>query len=167
MMKSKFGKKAFNKQNNWLTSHQLQTTCYLVGANKSYEAKSLLADNFGRILSSQIDSQGSQPLELERQDPLHYTNYNLHMMSRLALVGKSLKVDMWNHTDESGCGSIYKAMRFAAEMIQEKGAISERDCEQNLSWLRIASKVYGDEVFADLAAKYEGDNSLYLDGLIV
>lgn len=160
---SDYGVKASKKDNNWLTSYYLQLVSYLHTAKEKELAKKIFIDNFEQIFSSQIDSNGSQINEEARDYPIHYCNYNLHMLSKLALIGENYNIDIWNYKNSLGCGSIHKAMIKTAQMIKEKNIVSEITPDYNLTWLKIAYKVYRDDIFKELYMEHENEPSYFLN----
>lgn len=64
-----------------------------------------------RRLDVQLAGDGSQPLELTRTRSWHYSAFNLLALTRLAMLGQHLGVDLWAHTTPNG-GSISKSVDF-------------------------------------------------------
>lgn len=59
----------------------------------------------------QFAADGSQPLELEREDGLHYSLFNLEAQLRLAQLAHGLGVDLWNYTAPNG-GSLKRGLAY-------------------------------------------------------
>jgi hypothetical protein len=62
-------------------------------------------------LDVQLAGDGSQPLELTRTRSWHYSAFNLLALTRLAMLGQHLGVDLWAHTTPHG-GSITHSVDF-------------------------------------------------------
>ena len=163
---SDYGIKNASRKNNWLTSYYLQLISYLYYAEDTNESKQTFENNFEKILCSQIDKDGKQQNELSRNYPIHYTNYNLHLLSKLAILGSRYNIDVWNYKDKDGNGNLYSAMLYAAKNIKNKQIISELCPHYNLTWLKIASNIYNDDIFKELSDKYENTPEYCLDNFL-
>lgn len=167
LMYSWFGNKASQTTNNWLTIYYLQTLSYLMFCDQKELAKTIFINNFERILSTQIDIDGKQPEELSRTNKIHYCNFNLHMITKLAILAKHFDIDLWSFENDSGRGNIYKAMLYSAQMIKDNNTTSELNNKSyNLTWLKIAHSIYQDNIFTELYIQYEKNNEYYLDHLL-
>jgi len=62
-------------------------------------------------IAVQIGADGSQPLEMARTRPWHYSNFNLQALCRLAATGQHVGVDLWAYQAPNG-GSMKKAVDF-------------------------------------------------------
>lgn len=154
-MMSEYGIKYSQRNNNIISSYYLQLISYLYGSDNMLLAKKILKKNIFRVLSMQIDSDGNQTNELKREYPIHYCNFNLDMISRLAVVSKNLGLDVFGYSDNNGRGSIYKNMIKMAEIINSTNILSEINQNHHaLSWIRIGSKVYKEKIFCELFKKY-------------
>lgn len=100
---------------NIKTAYISQLCSYLYYCGKQSEAKAYLENNVRNLLSAQIDSEGKQPLEMDRAKSRHYSSFNLTLLIRLAKISNSLGVNVWNYEDENGRGSIRKAMKYLCE----------------------------------------------------
>lgn len=100
---------------NIKTSYVNQLASYLVFCGKEVEAKSYLENTVWNLLSSQINDEGEQILEMERAAPRHYSNFNLMLLMTLGKICHSLGINIWNYEDANGCGSIKKAMLYVVD----------------------------------------------------
>jgi hypothetical protein len=60
-------------------------------------------------IDTQIDADGSQPLELARTRSWHYSNFDLTAYCRLTATGRKVGVDLWSYRNPRG-GSIDRAI---------------------------------------------------------
>ncbi len=105
-VESKAGQTNAKRENNiitWFTGMKLAMTLYLssVGpdaTDATYGGLSLsqlqdqLVANATQILLSQVDEQGSQPKETQREMPYHYSGFNLKALNRLGMLVDSANV---------------------------------------------------------------------------
>lgn len=101
---------AKNNHGTWFDA-QVVGLALFVG-DTSLARRILMNDTRGRI-DSQIRADGSQPLELERTRPVHYSTFNLDAFTQLAEMGRRVGVDLWGYEAPSG-GSLRKALLFIA-----------------------------------------------------
>ena len=152
---SEYGVKYSQRNNNIISSYYLQLISYLYGSDNMVLTKKILKENIFKVLSVQIDSEGNQTNELKREYPIHYCNFNLDMISRLAVVSKNLGLDVFGYSDDNGRGSIYKNMIKMAEIISNNNILSEINQNHHaISWIRLGSKIYKEKVFCELSKKY-------------
>ncbi|GLC23732.1 alginate lyase family protein [Roseisolibacter agri] len=64
-------------------------------------------------LAAQIAADGTQPEELARTRPLHYSIFNLEAMARIAETARAIGVDVWHWSAPSGA-SLKRAFEFVA-----------------------------------------------------
>lgn len=88
--------------NNHGTWYDVQRTCIAIFLGKKEEAIAVLKDSVGKRLATQVAADGSQPLELVRTKPLHYSIYNLDAFFQLALLGEQVGVDLWTARAANG-----------------------------------------------------------------
>lgn len=160
---SDYGLKAKDRNNNWLTSYYVQLLSYLYASGQTELCKKVFENNFENILTTQIDCNGNQYNEQTRDNPIHYCNYNLHLLTRLALIGQKYNISIWMYKNSKGEGNLYKAMLNTTSMIKEKNTISEITPNYNLTWNKIAYIIYGNNTFKDLALQYENKLEYCLD----
>ena len=142
-----------NYYHNIKTSYMLQLASYLYAAGKQEEAKSYLKANVKEVLSRQIASDGSQPLEMERVTKLQYCNFNLILLCNLAKICSNLGVDIWDYSDSQGCGSIKNAMIYMCDMYMNPDKWTFTDEKNNSSitrgWLENGVSLYNDQILHD------------------
>jgi hypothetical protein len=62
-------------------------------------------------LDVQLAADGTEPLEITRTRSWHYTVFNLQALTRLAMIGRHVGVDLWHYTTPSG-GGILKSVDY-------------------------------------------------------
>ena len=101
--------------NNHGTWYDVQEVSILMFLHRFKEAKQVLERSKDRI-ESQIEIDGTLPLELKRTRPLHYTAYNLEAFTYLAYFGKQLHVDLWSYQTQK-TGGLEAAYQFLSPYI--------------------------------------------------
>lgn len=87
--------------NNIGTFHDLQAAAIAAYLNDSGALNEIFRRCRERI-QLQFDPDGSQPLELERRDALHYCCFNLQAWSALARIGAACGEDLWSYRSAAG-----------------------------------------------------------------
>jgi len=149
MMSSKNGKAERAALNNHGVTYDLQLVSVLIASGNIQEARNILATSLPKRMDSQIRADGQMPLEEERRTSWHYCSMNLKYLCRNALVAQNLGINLWNHEDPNGTGSIKKAMLFLIPFIDHRekwkfAEISSFTSKETASWLSIGSLVYND-----------------------
>ena len=149
MMSSKNGKAERAALNNHGVTYDLQLVSVLIASGNIQEARNILATSLPKRMDSQIRANGQMPLEEERRTSWHYCSMNLKYLCRNALVAQNLGINLWNHEDPNGTGSIKKAMLFLIPFIDHREKwkfteISSFTSKETASWLSIGSLVYND-----------------------
>jgi len=85
--------------NNHGTFFDAQAMYFALYAGKKEEAAKIAKVAIEKRILSQIEPDGSMPLELARTRPNFYSNYNLHAMFVLANLAEKVDVDIWNAGD--------------------------------------------------------------------
>ena len=99
------------RKNNHGTWYDVQVCNILIYLGDVEQVKSILEAVKDKRIATQIEPDGSQPLELARTKSFSYSTMNLAGFTELARLGKLLGVDLWNF--ETGDGrSIKKAYEF-------------------------------------------------------
>jgi hypothetical protein len=108
LMNSKAGKHEGQKINNHGTYYYVQVTAIASFLNETAIAKNLLEAFVQRpspsafiapekSLAVKIQPDGRQPFEVQRNNALDYSMFNLLGLFKLANIGKHLSVDLWNY----------------------------------------------------------------------
>lgn len=160
---SDYGLKAKDRNNNWLTSYYVQLLSYLYASGQTELCKKVFENNFEKILINQIESDGTQPHEYSRDYPIHYSNYNLHLLIRLALIGQKYNINIWSYRTSAGKGSLYAAMINSANLIKKYNTMSEINSGYEVTWAKIAYSIYKENIFEDVYLTYENKLEYCLD----
>lgn len=116
---SKLGKGAVVRKNNHGTHYDAQLLSILIFLNKTDQVKNhLLTLSIPRIFS-QIEPNGSQPLELERTKSFSYSVMNLHGFLELVIIGKRVGVNLWDVVSKDG-RSIKSAFQYMVPYLTHK-----------------------------------------------
>jgi hypothetical protein len=129
LMNSKSGKEEGQKLNNHGTYYYVQVAAIALFLNKTAIAKNTIEafvqrpnNSFiapERSLAVKIQPDGRQPFELQRNNALDYSMFNLQGLYRLANIGKRLGIDLWNYTSSQE-PLLQKGLDFLIPYILEK-----------------------------------------------
>jgi hypothetical protein len=117
LLNSEYGRDEDDYFNNHGTWYDVQVVGIQMMLGKIEMAKTRLEQAKTKRIVSQIESDGSQPLELERTKSLGYSTMNLRGFLHLAFMGEKLGVGLWNFESEDG-RSIQKALGFLLPFAQ-------------------------------------------------
>jgi len=160
LTKSEMGVRERGMENNHGTMYDVQVAYIADFVGRDDIVNEALIRAKGRI-ETHIKEDGSQPLEMGRQDSYGYPLYNLYGYSRLARLGVKHGVDLWNYEATSG-GSLRKAFEFYLDNLpdaSEKPIQSERHGQLFLT-MRAAAEAYGDRRYFDAPTKYFPEDQL-------
>ena len=115
----KDGKNEADAINNHGTHFDAQAVgiCILLGEIEM--AKTRLENAKTKRIASQIEPDGSLPLELARTKSMGYTSMNLRAFTYLAIMADKVGLDLWNFETDDGRG-IRKAYEFLDPYVQCK-----------------------------------------------
>ncbi|CAN5739051.1 alginate lyase family protein [soil metagenome] len=126
--------------NNHGTAYDVQLTRYALFIGNQDLAKKVLNKFAQKRLFSQIEPDGSQPLELARTTALGYSTFNLTHFLDMCQIGKLLGIDLLSAKSKDG-RSIFKAIDFLVQYINKPASqfpyqqIKEWDgVQQKLAW---------------------------------
>lgn len=117
LLTSDHGKKERKAKNNHGTFYDMQVASIALFCDDNKVADEILQNDFLR-LAWQIETDGKQPLELERTAALSYSTFNLEAWSMLANIAETKGVDLWHFETKDG-RSIKKAIDFLIPYVIE------------------------------------------------
>ena len=162
---SKLGIEESTRKNNHATHYDVQLLSILMYLNKTKELKEYLSTITKARIFSQIEPDGSQPLELARTKSFSYSVMNLHGFLELAIIGQKVGVDLWRVKSEDG-RSIKKAYQFMLPYLtnekewQYKQIKSKKSSEEKLIRdLKYISKNLKDTSFDEVLEQLNQKNN--------
>ena len=117
LLNSEYGRDEDDYSNNHGTWYDVQVVGIQMMLGKTEMARTRLEQAKTKRIVSQIEPDGSQPLELARTKSLGYSTMNLRGFLHLAFMGEKLGVGLWNFESEDG-RSILKALNFLLPFAQ-------------------------------------------------
>ena len=115
---SSVAKEEQDAKNNHGTAFDVQLARYAIFIGNIDLAKIIVNGFPQNRLFSQIQPDGSQPLELARTTALGYSTFNLTHFLDMRQIGKALKIDLLDAKSEDG-RSIFKAIDFLNQYINK------------------------------------------------
>ncbi|WP_159951684.1 alginate lyase family protein [Polaribacter septentrionalilitoris] len=156
---SKLGIEESTRKNNHATHYDVQLLSILVYLNKIEEVKNYLSTTTKARIFSQIEPDGSQPLELARTKSFSYSVMNLHGFLDLAQIGQEVGVDLWGMESEDG-RSIKKGYEFMLPYVTNQEEWSYKQIkdkksseEKLIADLKKARKLFKEDAFDDALEK--------------
>ena len=125
--------------NNHGTAYDVQLTRYAIFIGNEDLAKKLLNEFPQKRLFSQIEPDGSQPLELARTTALGYSTFNLTHFLDMCQIGKLVGVDLLSAKSTDG-RSILKAIDFLVPYINKPA--SQFPYQQIKDWDGVQEKLW-------------------------
>ena len=156
LTESENGSQERAEPNNHGTLYDAQAAAIALFVGDTALARKILDSARARI-RAHFASDGSQPHELERTRPLHYSLFNLDGFTQLAEMGRHVGVDLWTYRASEG-GSIASALAFVAPYSDTARKWSKPDVSPvapdviSISFRR-ASAALGDSSFQNSVAR--------------
>jgi hypothetical protein len=149
-------------KNNHGTYYDIQVADFALFLGEPDHARHVIEEAETKRIASQIEPDGSEPLELARTKAFSYSVMNLRGLMELAELGKPLGVDLWAFKTPDG-RSIRKALDYlspfaAGEKKWEYKQISGFHPEELSSLLLRAAANYHEPKYEELAGKLEGSS---------
>jgi unsaturated chondroitin disaccharide hydrolase len=157
LRESQNGKEERAEKNNHGTLYDMQAASLALFLGDSAFAKELLGPSARSRIDSEIHPDGSQPLELDRTRPIHYSLFNLDAFTALAEMSRHVGSDLWHYRGKKG-QSIAAALRFVAPYTDTSHKWSKRDIvpiapEEASTAMRRAAAALIDSTFERAAAR--------------
>ena len=108
---SELGVMEGTRKNNHGTWYDVQLCKILLYLGDVEQIESILEQVKAKRIATQVEPDGSQPLELARTKSFSYSTMNLAGFTELARLGRLVGVDLWHYETEDG-RSIQKAYAF-------------------------------------------------------
>lgn len=148
------------RSNNHGTTYDLQLYNILLYLGEINLVCDLMENLTKKRINEHIEPDGSQPHELHRTRAHSYSITNLSAHTRLAVLGRKVGVDLWNHESPDG-GSIKKAYEFLIQyLVTDKEWEYEQISSLEASKVRFADllleagKEFDEAEFVEIARKY-------------
>jgi len=116
MLTSPEGLDEKGERNNHGMWYDAQVVALALFVGDSAQARVVLREWTPPRLTQQLAPDGSQPEELSRTRPLHYSAFNLDAMTRLAEFGRHVGIDLWTWRGANGA-DLTKATEFLAPYL--------------------------------------------------
>lgn len=163
LLESENGKDERSQPNNHGTLYDMQAASIALYLGDSAVARDLLVNDAKLRVDSQIIADGSQPLELERTRPIHYSLFNLDAFTSLAEMGRHVAFDLWHYRGAKG-GDVIKALKFIAPYADTTHKWTKPDIapiapDAISIAMRRSGTVLGDTTFTNKAIRALGSNS--------
>lgn len=146
---SKNGKDERAAKNNHGSWYDAQIAHMALFVGETNLARQVIESTKTNRIAVQVKPDGTQPLELARENSFAYSRFNLQALFTLATLGEHVGVDLWHFKTEDGA-SLRAALDFLLPYVErpqmewpyERGKIDER----TLGFVaRKAAAVYRDE----------------------
>ena len=154
---SKYGNDESDWKNNHGSWYDVQLVSISLFLGKVEFAKQIINRAKIKRIDLQIESDGKQPLELERTKSWGYSVFNLTALFHLAYLGDQVGLDLWHYVSSNG-GSIRKAfdyiLPFALSMDKWKyPQIQKIDINSIYPLLLLAEKKFDGKIYSDWKSK--------------
>jgi hypothetical protein len=160
---SRNGTNEANAKNNHGSWYDAQIAHMALFVGDTNLARHIVAAAGERRITVQIKSDGSQPLELAREDSFAYSQFNLKALFSLAVLGEWVGIDLWRYETKEGAG-LRRALDFLLPYVEEPDKPwpyehAKKDQRTLGPLLRRAYAVYRDERYLKALQKGKDGNT--------
>jgi hypothetical protein len=162
LLNSDHGRDEASKKNNHGTFYDILTSHLALFVNNKRVAKEILGQVPQKRIAVQIESDGSQPLELSRTRAFTYSSLNLQGLFRAALLAEHVGLDLWHFRTPDG-RSLKAALDFLIPFaLQEKEWPYqmirgwEDDLEKMVFLLRIGAQKFQNDDYEQMIQRLSG-----------
>lgn len=127
MLTSDLGIKAKNAKNNHGTAYDVQIVAYSLFVGRQDIADEYIRQFAENRLFKQIESDGKQPLELERKTAFHYSLFNIGHFLDMCALAKSIGIDIYD-SNLKGKNSIDMAIKFMLKYLGKPSSSFPYEC---------------------------------------
>jgi hypothetical protein len=113
-----------NNHGNW---YDAQVAGLAIATGNLELARQMLTTSAPARIAAQITPDGSQPLELARTRPLHYSAFNLQALQILASLGDRVGVDLWHARGDAEGPLLRAAMDYLLPALDGDPSLVGRD----------------------------------------
>ena len=124
--------------NNHGTWYDAQTAVFAHFVGRDDIAREILQAVPEKRMEKQLAKDASQPLELARTRPVHYSCFNLRAYMTLARLGKELGIDLYSVKTTSGV-SLKDAVNFILPYAEGKKAMNKKETVKEKAFLKMAA----------------------------
>ncbi|WP_101690578.1 alginate lyase family protein [Dysgonomonas massiliensis] len=161
MLTSDLGIKAKGSKNNHGTAYDVQIVAYSLFVGRLDIANKYIQQFAENRLFKQIESDGKQPLELERKTAFHYSLFNIGHFLDMCTLAKSIGIDIYD-SNLKGKHSIDMAIKFMLKYLGKPSSsfpyeeISNWEtCQERLCWiLKRSTQFKANKKYNKLFKKY-------------
>ncbi|HEY9261485.1 alginate lyase family protein [Chitinophaga sp.] len=121
MLTSKIGKEELVANNNHGTWYDVQAVSMALFTEQPQLAKQILLEHTTKRIDQQFETDGRQPIELDRTLSWHYSEFNLQGFFALATMGELVQVDLW-HYESPGKKTLRKGFEWMLPFAENKAA---------------------------------------------
>lgn len=160
MLTDRISAKFSEAKNNIGTYYLIQTSTYSLFIERKDIAQRLIKENIPRLIDSQIEKDGSMPLELKRSKPWSYLSYNLYGFLNLIKIGDQIGMDLLNYQSPKG-NSLKKAFEWLIPYAEKKGIYQKRYSIPQLEAKTILMRVPRIHIPYQISATYKPSTYYY------
>lgn len=131
ILTSEQGQEEARQKNNHSVAHDAQVIAFALYTGNQKVAKRFLNEFARKRIFTQIEPDGRQPHELRRTLAFGYSQFNLHHMIDIILMGQKLGIAIANVTSEDG-RNFYKAVDFLVPYLGKR--LAEWPYQQISDW---------------------------------